>query len=252
MPDLLETTNYTLLSSHFTKESLKGNENYNKIKSFFDDVSKDIFTSHITIYKDVGELPFIYSEKAGYATITSSLSKLSPYVISEYPFDCKDNNKVENKSTRFVDFWYMDKNTRFEAYIESKQVYQSLQDITNLQNNETIKNGLKQIYDLQNIKAHTFSDCQTIGLMLLSLCFYAPSTLKERPIFKTLQQETLNCLENYIDNRRYMGILCSGVDISSEIEKSQKNELKLDCFRDYGYYEMPYLMLVGFIVEMPK
>lgn len=246
----MQDIHYTLLTSHFGADNLKSGDNEAKIKRLFDKVSRNIFEAHITMYRDIGELPFIYNERMGYAAIASSLFKLSPYVISEYPFSCKDNDKVENKSSRAVDFWYMSKDGKLEVYIESKHIHQSLKDI-NLQNHETIKSGLQQIYDLKNMNVHTFNDCHTLGLMLLSLCFYATPTLKELPNFKALQKETLNSLEGYIDYRRYMGILCSGVDISGEITKAQKKK-KADCFSDYGYYEMPYLMLVGFVVEMPQ
>lgn len=261
---------YNFVPSYFTKESLKGGRNFTKIKNFFDAMSKNIFATHLKIYQDIGELPFIYNERSGYAAIASSLHKLSPYVMSEYSLSCKDNDRVQNANTRSVDFWYMDESGAFEIYIESKHIHQSLQSIeegkitelakgSNSYNESIIKNGLTQVDDCHKLETHKFTaECQTLGLMLLSLSFYKTTKQKKDsiPTLDATQEATLEQLESYIDNRRYMGILCSGIDLQNEINKKIKKK-EFHCFGDeesggYGYYQMPYLLLIGFILDMPK
>ena len=81
-----------------------------KLKGFYDELCRHIFDINLNLLEQIREFPITYSERSNSAAIAMALSRLTPYVISEYGVDCKgvdlrEDESQNEKQRRTIDFW---------------------------------------------------------------------------------------------------------------------------------------------------
>lgn len=114
-----------LLDSYYKSDSFQ-DKCGRLFKSFFVEFCEQAFAVNLKAQKGLGLFPMMFEEKNAYASISYALHSLTPYVFSENPIKYKTKAKGElEKQDRngFVDFWFAEKDFKFEAYVESKKLW---------------------------------------------------------------------------------------------------------------------------------
>ena len=95
-------TKYYLIDTHYKSDSIstKGGGGGRSLKKFYDEFCQYVFDINLTYIDDVKHFPLVHNEESNKATIAIALSRLTPYVISEYGADCKDVDLGERLSSR--------------------------------------------------------------------------------------------------------------------------------------------------------
>lgn len=112
-----------LLDSYYKSDSFQGGRLF---KSFFVEFCEQAFAVNLKAQKGLGLFPIAFEEKNAYASISYALHSLTPYVFSENPIKYKTKAKGEEEKrdrNGLVDFWFAEKDFKFEAYIESKKLW---------------------------------------------------------------------------------------------------------------------------------
>lgn len=111
------------LDSHYKKANLKQSDDF---EDFFKDFCEQAFALNLNIYQDLGVFPLVWNENNAYSSISYALHTLTPYVQSEVVISHKikqvKGQVAEDKNGR-VDFWCMEKDWKFEAWLESKKLW---------------------------------------------------------------------------------------------------------------------------------
>ncbi|MCZ6174534.1 hypothetical protein [Campylobacter ureolyticus] len=231
-------------------------------KKFFSNFCQKVFDINYKMLKDkdLQYFPLGYNENNAYSSISHALHLLTPYVWSEMFINYKNrkNIKILNSADinskdcddrwRFVDFWFISKDKEFEVWLEVKRLSFNVGKNANLDfDQNTIKRIEDALYQIYNIKnSNKDNPCQNSKQANLKVAFFImPLWCKksQKPTNKSIKyipNKIANLLNDFIDNRRNMGVLCAVFELDLEFEK--ENLI-------YEGEYTPYFMLNAIILE---
>lgn len=217
-----EVKGILLLDTYYKSDSF---ENGRMFKQFFKEMSEQAFALNLNIYQDLGEFPLVYNENNAYSSLSYALHSLTPYVQSEVPITHKTKQikgqalQNENKNGR-VDFWCMEKDWKFEVWLESKKLWLNIGTSAKWEFDKSCKSligdVLSQIKRLKEAgvdkKEHKYTDGAVFKVALLQIPIVYNSKFK--PIDEEIESAPKyleELLAGYLKNE--MGLLLNVLDM---------------------------------------
>ncbi|WP_304210228.1 hypothetical protein [Helicobacter canis] len=229
-----------------------------KLKSFYDELCRHIFDINLNLLeqKQIGDFPITYNERSNSAAIAMALSRLTPYVMSEYGVDCKgvdlrEDESQNEKQRRTIDFWCA--TDKFDIWIESKHLWINVGKRARWEFDskciERIKKAITQVRDIEQLQlAERVGDYDDFKLALFSINIYcakeqAPD-MSELDSIPYVVAEMIQSVAN--DEKmgvRPQGVLCSALDLRPSIKTDKENTYHL-----YEKEYLPFVLLCGVVL----
>ena len=225
------------------------------LKSFLGEFSKSVLEKNVKILEEIRHLPIVLSEKGSYSAIGSALHELTPYVWSEYSLKIEVKNpeeisKQKKEKNRYVDFWCMEKDGKFEVWFEAKYAgfnigknasWECSKEFT-----ETIGDVLKQLQTLKKSNEEQISDNVFRVALLNNVVSYIKKQKSDdadiqaapKYIHKQVVEATKSCAKSLRIKEENVHILTSVLDLHT-----------FDGWEELGYYECPYVLLHMIVLE---
>lgn len=248
---------YYLIDTHYKSDSIstKGDGGGRSLKKFYDEFCQYVFDINLTYIDDVKHFPLVHNEESNKATIAIALSRLTPYVISEYGADCRGVDLGERlKNRRRIDFWCSEKNQKYDIWIEFKHLYFNVAKRArkefNARNKERIKEALGQIQDIEKLKKQgRVSEWNDFKLALFSVNVYCKkSEIPSDKKIKKAPQYVLDSLKELVAEtlgaKKQFGVLCAVLDLCTSIGTNQEDIYHIYTKDEY----MPFILLCGVVV----
>ena len=241
---------YYLIDTHYKSDSIstKGGGGGRSLKKFYDEFCQYVFDINVKHF------PLVHNEESNKATIAIALSRLTPYVISEYGADCRGVDLGERlKNRRRIDFWCSEKNQKYDIWIEFKHLYFNVAKRArkefNARNKERIKEALGQIQDIEKLKKKKrLSEWNDFKLALFSVNVYCKkSSLPSDEELKDAPQYVLDSLKEtvteFLGDKKQFGVLCAVLDLCTSIGTNQEDIYHIYTKDEY----MPFILLCGVV-----
>lgn len=229
-----------------------------KLKSFYDELCRHIFDINLNLLEQIGEFPITYSERSNSAAIAMALSRLTPYVISEYGVDCKgvdlrEDESQNEKQRRTIDFWCATEGANgFDIWIESKHLWLNVGKRAKWEFSSScigrIKEAITQVRDIGQLQqAGKLADYDSFKLALFSINVYC--TKEQAPDMQELDSipyEVAEMIQNIANDKmgvRPQGVLCSALDLRPSINTPKENVYHL-----YEKEYLPFVLLCGVVI----
>lgn len=227
-----------------------------KLKSFYDELCRHIFDINLNLLeqKQIGDFPITYNERSNSAAIAMALSRLTPYVMSEYGVDCKgvdlrEDESQNEKQRRTIDFWCA--TDKFDIWIESKHLWINVGKRARWEFDskciERIKKAITQVRDIEQLQlAERVGDYDDFKLALFSINIYcakeqAPD-MQELDSIPYVVAEMIQNVANEMGGRP-QGVLCSALDLRPSIKTDKENTYHL-----YEKEYLPFVLLCGVVL----
>ncbi|HIV48599.1 hypothetical protein [uncultured Helicobacter sp.] len=240
------------IDSDYKSDSFKGGAG-RSLKSFLRDFGAGVLEKNVKILEGTGTFPIVLSERDSYSAIGSALHDLTPYVGSECSVKLRPKTYGEQEKQKdcYVDFWCMEKDGKFEVWLEAKIVgynigktakWECNADLTN-----TLKNALEQLQTLKKSNATKISDNNVFRVALLNNVVYYTKNQKSddadieaapKYIHKQVVEATKSCAKNLRIKEENVHILTSVLDLHT-----------FESWEELGYYECPYVLLHTIVLE---
>lgn len=231
-----------------------------KLKGFYDELCRHIFDINLNLLEQIGDFPITYNERSNSATIAMALSRLTPYVISEYGVDCRGVDLREDKSQnqkqrRTIDFWCATQgNNGFDIWIESKHLWLNVGKNTrkarwefNSSCIERIKEAITQVRDIGQLQqAGKLADYDSFKLALFSINVYcAREQAPDMSELDSIPYEVAEMIQNVAKQMgvRPQGVLCSALDLRPSIDTPKETIYHL-----YEKEYLPFVLLCGVVI----
>lgn len=228
-----------------------------KLKGFYDELCRHIFDINLNLLEQIREFPITYSERSNSAAIAMALSRLTPYVISEYGVDCKgvdlrEDESQNEKQRRTIDFWCATEgNNGLDIWIESKHLWLNVgkraKRAFDYHCTKRIKDAIAQVKDITQLKqAGRLENYNDFKLALFAINVYCMKT--ESPDMQELDSipyEVAQMIQNVASEMGIspQGVLCSALDLRPSINTPKENIYQL---YEKGY--LPFMLLCGVVV----
>lgn len=231
-----------------------------KLKGFYDELCRHIFDINLNLLEQIGDFPITYNERSNSATIAMALSRLTPYVISEYGVDCRGVDLREDKSQnqkqrRTIDFWCATQgNNGFDIWIESKHLWLNVGKNTrkarwefNSSCIERIKEAITQVRDIGQLQqAGKLADYDSFKLALFSINVYcAKEQAPDMSELDSIPYVVAEMIQNVAKQMgiRPQGVLCSALDLRPSIDTPKETIYHL-----YEKEYLPFVLLCGVVI----
>lgn len=244
---------YSFIDSHYKPNVITRTTNGNggqKFRAFFDKFCQHLFDINLTLLEDMGEFPIAYTEAQQSAQIAIALSRLTPFVMSEYRVDCRGigitDYEGKERSGRSIDFWcspYENNKTDFDVWIESKSLWLNVgvqaQWKFDTTSKKRIYDALKQIENIDELKAGgRLVEFHDFKVALFSIYVY--SQRGQEPDINELDSIPQSIADQIAtlssaDKDDNMGVLCGVLDL-------RKCEKYCHFFRNHY---MPFIVVAG-------
>lgn len=223
-----------------------------KLKSFYDELCRHIFDINLNLLEQIGHFPIVYNERSNSAAIAMALSRLTPYVISEYGVDCRGVSLGQEgeKHRRTIDFWCAIEDNRFDIWIESKHLWLNVGKRARWEFSssciERIKEAITQVRDIGQLQqAGKLADYDDFKLALFSINVYcAKEQAPDMQELDSIPYEVAEMIQNVAKQMGAspQGVLCSALDLRPSIDTPKE--------KTYHLYEKEYLpfILLGAVV----
>ena len=252
---------YWLEDSYYKSDSVgagantgSGAKGGRKLKSFYDEFCRHIFDINLEIVEQIGDFPIVYNERSNSAAIAMALSRLTPYVISEYGVDCRGVSLGQEgeKQRRTIDFWCATEgNNGFDIWIESKHLWLNVGKRAKWEFSSScigrIKEAITQVRDIGQLQqAGKLADYDSFKLALFSINVYcAKEQAPDMNELDSIPYEVAEMIQNVANDEMGaspQGVLCSALDLRPSINTPKQNI--------YHLYEKEYLpfILLGAVV----
>ncbi|TLD87263.1 hypothetical protein [Helicobacter sp. MIT 05-5294] len=209
------------LDSYYKSDSF---EQGRLFKQFFKSFCEQAFALNLNIYQDLGGFPIAFDEQNAYSSISYALHTLTPYAQSEVPILHKakrikgEVSLTEHQNGR-VDFWCMEKERKFETWLESKKLWLNI-GTKEWQFTKSceylIDNVFGQIKRLKNAgvdkKANKYAEGAVFKVALLQIPIVYNS--KHKPSNEEIESAPKyleSLLAEYLENK--MGLLLGALDM---------------------------------------
>ena len=228
-----------------------------KLKGFYDELCRHIFDINLNLLEQIGEFPITYSERSNSAAIAMALSRLTPYVISEYGVDCKgvdlrEDESQNEKQRRTIDFWCATEgNNGLDIWIESKHLWLNVgkraKRAFDYHCTKRIKDAIAQVKDITQLKqAGRLENYNDFKLALFSINVSCMKT--ESPDMQELDSipyEVAEMIQNVANEMGIspQGVLCSALDLRPSMNTPKENVYHL-----YEKEYLPFVLLCGVVV----
>lgn len=230
-----------------------------KLKSFYDELCRHIFDINLNLLeqKQIGDFPITYNERSNSAAIAMALSRLTPYVMSEYGVDCKgvdlrEDESQNEKQRRTIDFWCATEGANgFDMWIESKHLWLNVGKRARWEFDskciERIKKAVTQVRDIEQLQlAERVGDYDDFKLALFSINIYcakeqAPD-MSELDSIPYVVAEMIQSVANEMGISP-QGVLCSALDLRPSIKTDKENTYHL-----YEKEYLPFVLLCGVVL----
>lgn len=231
-----------------------------KLKSFYDELCRHIFDINLNLLEQIGDFPITYNERSNSATIAMALSRLTPYVMSEYGVDCRGVDLREDKSQnqkqrRTIDFWCATQgNNGLDIWIESKHLWLNVGKNTRKARwefssscIERIKEAITQVRDIGQLQqAGKLADYDSFKLALFSINVYcAKEQAPDMSELDSIPYVVAEMIQNVAKQMgvRPQGVLCSALDLRPSINTPKENVYHL-----YEKEYLPFVLLCGVVI----
>lgn len=231
-----------------------------KLKGFYDELCRHIFDINLNLLEQIGDFPITYNERSNSATIAMALSRLTPYVISEYGVDCRGVDLREDKSQnqkqrRTIDFWCATQGANgLDIWIESKHLWLNVGKNTrkarwgfNSSCIERIKEAITQVKNIGQLQqAGKLADYDSFKLALFSINVYcAKEQAPDMSELDSIPYVVAEMIQNVAKQMgvRPQGVLCSALDLRSSI-----NTPKETIYHLYEKEYLPFVLLCGVVI----
>lgn len=231
-----------------------------KLKSFYDELCRHIFDINLNLLEQIGDFPITYNERSNSATIAMALSRLTPYVMSEYGVDCRGVDLREDKSQnqkqrRTIDFWCATQgNNGLDIWIESKHLWLNVGKNTRKARwefssscIERIKEAITQVRDIGQLQqAGKLADYDSFKLALFSINVYcAKEQAPDMSELDSIPYEVAEMIQNVAKQMgvRPQGVLCSALDLRPSIDTPKETIYHL-----YEKEYLPFVLLCGVVI----
>lgn len=228
-----------------------------KLKSFYDELCRHIFDINLNLLEQIGDFPITYNERSNSAAIAMALSRLTPYVMSEYGVDCKgvdlrEDESQNKKHRRTIDFWCATEDNRFDIWIESKHLWLNVGKRARWEFNssciERIKEAITQVRDIGQLQqAGKLADYDSFKLALFSINVYcAKEQAPDMNELDSIPYEVAEMIQNVANDEmgvRPQGVLCSALDLRPSIDTPKENTYHL-----YEKEYLPFVLLCGVVL----
>lgn len=228
-----------------------------KLKSFYDELCRHIFDINLNLCEQIGEFPITYSERSNSAAIAMALSRLTPYVISEYGVDCRgvdlrEDESQNEKQRRTIDFWCATEgNNGLDIWIESKHLWLNVGKRAKrgfgYHCTKRIRDAIAQVKDIAQLKqAGRLENYNDFKLALFSINVSCMKT--ESPDMNELDSIPYEVAEMIQNVAKQMGVcpqgvLCSALDLRPSIDTPKETIYHL-----YEKEYLPFVLLCGVVV----
>lgn len=232
-----------------------------KLKGFYDELCRHIFDINLNLLEQIGDFPITYNERSNSATIAMALSRLTPYVISEYGVDCRGVDLREDKSQnqkqrRTIDFWCATQGANgLDIWIESKHLWLNVGKNTrkarwgfNSSCIERIKEAITQVKNIGQLQqAGKLADYDSFKLALFSINVYcAKEQAPDMSELDSIPYEVAEMIQNVANDKmgvRLQGVLCSALDLRPSIDTPKETIYHL-----YEKEYLPFVLLCGVVI----
>lgn len=231
-----------------------------KLKSFYDELCRHIFDINLNLLEQIGDFPITYNERSNSATIAMALSRLTPYVMSEYGVDCRgvdlrEEESQNQKQRRTIDFWCATQgNNGLDIWIESKHLWLNVGKNTRKARwefssscIERIKEAIKQVRDIGQLQqAGKLAHYDSFKLALFSINVYcAREQAPDMSELDSIPYEVAEMIQNVAKQMgvRPQGVLCSALDLRPSIDTPKETIYHL-----YEKEYLPFVLLCGVVI----
>lgn len=230
-----------------------------KLKDFYNKLCRHIFDINLNLCEceQIGDFPIVYNERSNSAAIAMALSRLTPYVISEYGVDCRGVSLGQEgeKHRRTIDFWCAIEDNRFDIWIESKHLWLNVGKNTRKARWEfssrcikRIKKAITQVRDIGQLQqAGKLADYDDFKLALFSINIYcAKEQAPDMSELDSIPYEVAEMIQNVANDKmgvRPQGVLCSALDLRPSI-----NTPKEKIYHLYEKEYLPFVLLCGVVI----
>lgn len=229
-----------------------------KLKGFYDEFCRHIFDINLNLLEQIGDFPITYNERSNSATIAMALSRLTPYVMSEYGVDCKgvdlrEEESQNQKQRRTIDFWCATQGANgLDIWIESKHLWLNVGKRARWEFSssciERIKEAITQVRDIERLKqAGRVGDYDDFKLALFSINVYcAREQAPDMSELDSIPYEAAEMIQNVANDKmgvRPQGVLCSALDLRPSI-----NTPKETIYHLYEKEYLPFVLLCGVVI----
>ena len=228
-----------------------------KLKSFYDEFCRHIFDINLNLLEQIGDFPITYNERSNSAAIAMALSRLTPYVISEYGVDCKgvdlrEDESQNEKQRRTIDFWCATEgNNGLDIWIESKHLWLNVgkraKRAFDYHCTKRIKDAIAQVRDITQLKqAGRLENYNDFKLALFSInVFCMKSESPDMNELDSIPYEVAEMIQNVANEMGVspQGVLCSALDLRPSINTPKENVYQL-----YEKEYLPFVLLCGVVV----
>lgn len=228
-----------------------------KLKGFYDELCRHIFDINLNLLEQIGEFPITYSERSNSAAIAMALSRLTPYVISEYGVDCRgvdlrEDESQNKKQRRTIDFWCATQGANgLDIWIESKHLWLNVGKRARWEFSssciECIKEAITQVRDIGQLQqAGKLADYDSFKLALFSINVYcAKEQAPDMSELDSIPYVVAEMIQNVAKQMgvRPQGVLCSALDLRSSI-----NTPKETIYHLYEKEYLPFVLLCGVVI----
>lgn len=244
---------YRLLKDYYKPNSFsKSGQLFEK---FFDNFCQNIFDENLRIFSNIGELPLVYGEKTGYSSIAYALHNMGYYAWSECRLDYEakiDKDKTKKNKWNFVDFWCLEQNKKFEAWIEVKCLWFNANGRGKFaEQNESIFNELrKKMFNFKSIIKQEKLANIAFKVSLFVIPIYCNHNAKKQinldnDLYFDIQEILEQEMKKYKYGGKYVGkkgLILGVLDLRSSIKSSHKSWV------GWGYY-VPFIILGAIVLE---
>lgn len=232
-----------------------------KLKGFYDELCRHIFDINLNLLEQIGDFPITYNERSNSATIAMALSRLTPYVISEYGVDCRgvdlrEDESQNQKQRRTIDFWCATQGANgLDIWIESKHLWLNVGKNTrkarwgfNSSCIERIKEAITQVKNIGQLQqAGKLADYDSFKLALFSINVYcAKEQAPDMSELDSIPYEVAEMIQNVANDKmgvRLQGVLCSALDLRPSIDTPKETIYHL-----YEKEYLPFVLLCGVVI----
>lgn len=270
-PDNLPTTKrpyrYYFIDKYYKSDSIAKkieNKKGRVFKSFYDELCRHIFDHNLNMVENVKKFPVFYSERSNAASLAIALSRLTPYVMSEFNVNCKDeslrNNEEDErvKNRRSIDFWCcIDNKDITDVWIEAKRLVFNVGKrsvgkwkFSDYQQKK-IKDAIEQIKDIEILQQkEKMENYDSYKLALFSVSAFCKKSecVDDLSKLDNIPNEVAKLLDENVREilgaESNFGILVSALDMRPSI----KDEDKRDIYHHYESEYMPFILLCGVVI----
>lgn len=228
-----------------------------KLKSFYDELCRHIFDINLNLLEQIGDFPITYNERSNSATIAMALSRLTPYVMSEYGVDCRgvdlrEEESQNQKQRRTIDFWCATQGANgFDIWIESKHLWLNVGKRARWEFSssciERIKEAITQVRDIGQLQqAGKLADYDSFKLALFSINVYcAKEQAPDMNELDSIPYVVAEMIQNVAKQMgvRPQGVLCSALDLRPSIDTPKETIYHL-----YEKEYLPFVLLCGVVI----